>query len=46
MAHCDFSARAARDETRHTIGSREPDAIVGSDKDRNRGCRKKDKDHI
>ena len=45
MTHCDFSARAARDEMRHIIGSSEPDVIIGSDKDRNRECRKKDKDH-
>ena len=32
--------------SRHIIGSSEPDVIIGSDKDRNRGCRKKDKDHI
>ena len=31
---------------RHIIGSSEPDVIIGSDKDRNRGCKKKDKDHI
>ena len=43
--HCDFSPRAARDEMRHIIASSEPDVIIGSDKDRNRGCRKKDKDH-
>ena len=30
---------------RHIIGSCEPDVIIGSDNDRNRGCRKKDKDH-
>ena len=46
MTHCHFSARAARDEMRHIIGSSEPDVIIGSDKDRNRGCRNKDKDHI
>ena len=46
MTHCDFSARAARDEMRHIIGSSEPDVIIGRDKDRNRVCRKKDKDHI
>ena len=46
MTHCDFSARAARDKMRHIIGSSEPDVIIGSDKDRNLGCRKKDKDHI
>ena len=46
MTHCDFSARAARDEMRHTTGSSEPDVIIGSDKDRNWGCRKKGKDHI
>ena len=42
MTHCDFIARAARDELRHITGS-EPDVIIGSDKDRNRGCREKDK---
>ena len=31
---------------RHIIGSSEPHVIIGSDKDRNRGCKKKDKDHI
>ena len=31
---------------RHIIGSSEPDVIIGSDKDQNRGCRKKDKDHV
>ena len=45
MTHCDFSGRPARDETRHIIGSSEPDVIIGSDRDRNRECRKKDKDH-
>ena len=42
----DFSARPARDEMRHIIGSSEPDVITGSDRDHNRGCKKKDKDHI
>ena len=46
MTHCDFSARSARDEMRHIIGSSEPDVITGSDKDQNRECRKKDKDHM
>ena len=46
MANCDSSERRARDEMRHIIGSSEPDVIMGSDKDRNRGCMKKDKDHI
>ena len=51
MTNCDFSERRARDEMRHIIGSSEPDVIIGSDKDRNRGyrnrgCKKKDKDHI
>ena len=46
MTNCDFSERGARDEMRHIIGSSEPDVIIGSDKDRNRGCKKKDKDHI
>ena len=27
---------------RHIIGSSEPDVIIGSDKDLNRGCKKKD----
>ena len=44
MTNCDFSGRRARDEMRHIIGSSEPD-VNGSDKDRNRGCKKKDKDH-
>ena len=46
MTNCDFSQRRARDEMRHIIGSSEPDVTIGSDKDRNRGCKKKDKDHI
>ena len=46
MTNCDFSERRARDEMRHIIGSSEPDVIIGSHKDRNRGCKKKDKDHI
>ena len=46
MTNCDFSERRARDEMRHTVGSSEPDVIIGSDKDRNRGNKKKDKDHI
>ena len=41
MTSCDFSERLARDEMRH-----KPDVITGSDKDRNRGCKKKDKDHL
>ena len=45
MTHCDFSARSARDEMRHIIGSNQPDVVIGSDKDQNRGRRKKDKDH-
>ena len=46
MTNCDFSERRARDEMRHIIGSSEPDVIIGSDKDRNRGCKEKDKDHV
>ena len=46
MTNCDFSERRARDEMRHIIGSSEPDVIIGSDKDRNRGCKKDDKDQI
>ena len=46
MTNCDFSERRARDERRHIIGSSEPDVIIASDKDRNRGCKRNDKDHI
>ena len=46
MTHCDCSARSARDEMRHITESSEPDDIIGSDKDQNRRCRKKDKGHI
>ena len=46
MTNCDFSARPARDEMRHITGSSEPDVIIGSNKDPNRGCKKKDKDNI
>ena len=46
MTHCDFSMRSAREEMRHIIGSSEPDVIIGSDKDLNRGRKKKDKDHM
>ena len=46
MTHCDFSRRPARDEMRHIIGSSEPDVIIGSDRGRNRECRKKDRDHM
>ena len=45
MTHCDFSVKSARDEMRHIIGSSERDVIIGSDRDQNRGCRQKDKDH-
>ena len=34
------------DEMRHKIGSSGPDVIIGTDKDRNKGCKKHDKDHI
>ena len=46
MTHCDFSVWSARDEMRHIVGSSEPGVIIGSDKDQNRGCKKKDKDHV
>ena len=46
MTNCDFSERRARDEVTHITGSSEPDVIIRPDKDRNRGCKKKDKDHI
>ena len=46
MPLCDFSVRSVRDEMRHIVGSSEPDVIIGSDKDQNRGCEKKDKDHM
>ena len=45
MTHCDFGARSTRDEVRQTIRGSEPDVIIGSDKDQNRRCKKKDKDH-
>ena len=43
MTHCDFGVRSARDEMRHVVGMSEPDSIIGSDRDRNRECRKKDR---
>ena len=43
--HCDSSVKSARDEMRRIIGSSEPDVIIGSDKDQNRRCKKRDKDH-
>ena len=46
MTHCDFSAKTARDEMRHIIGGSEPEVIIVSDKDQNRGCKKRDKDHL
>ena len=46
MTHCDFSWKSVRGEVRHIIGSSEPDVIIGSDRDQNRRCRKKDKDHV
>ena len=45
MIHCDFSVRSARDEMRHVVGISEPDVIIRSDRDQNRRCKKKDKDH-
>ena len=46
MTNCDFRARLARDEVRHIVGSSEPDVIIRSDTDQNRGCKKKDKNHV
>ena len=46
MMRCDFSARSARNEMRHIIASSEPNVIIESEKDENRWCRKKDKDHM
>ena len=46
MTHYDFSVRSARDEMRHIIGRSKADVFIGSDKDQNRGCRKKEKDHV
>ena len=46
MTHGDFGVRSARDEMRRIIGSSEPDVIIGSNKDQNRECRKKEKDHM
>ena len=31
---------------RRVVGSSAPDVIVGSDKDRNGGCKKKNQDHV
>ena len=45
MTNCDFSERRVQDEMRHIIGSSEPDVIIGSDMDRNKERKKKDKDH-
>ena len=44
MTHCDCSVRSGRDEMRHIVGNSEPDVIIGSDKDQNRGCRRNNKD--
>ena len=46
MTHCNCSGRPARDGMRHIIGSSEHDVIIGSDRDRNRECRRKDRVHI
>ena len=47
MTHCDFTARAARDEMRHIIGSIEPDVIIGSDRDQNRmSAERRTRNHI
>ena len=46
LTNCDFSVRSARDEMRHVTGSSEPDVIIGSAKDQNGGCRRKDNDHM
>ena len=46
MTHCDCRERSARDEIRHIVGNSEADVINGSNKDQNRGCRRKDKDHM
>ena len=46
MTPRDFSTRSARDEMRRVVGRSAPDATVGSDKDQNRRCRKKDEDHV
>ena len=43
MTNCD---RRARDTMRHIIGSSELDVIIRSDMDRNRRCKKKDKDRL
>ena len=46
ITHCDFSVRSARDDMRHITGGSGPDHITGSDKDQNRGCKRRDTDHI
>ena len=46
MTNRDFSVRSAQDEMRHFVGSSELDVIIVSDQDQNRGCKKKDKNHL
>ena len=46
MTHCDYNVRPARDEMRQIVGNSEPDVIIGSDKDHNRGCKQNYKDHM
>ena len=40
MTQCDLSVKSARDEMRHIIGSSDPDVIIRSDRDQNRGVQK------
>ena len=46
MTHCNLQREVGTEEMRHITGSSEPDVIIGSDKDQNRWCRKKDRDHM
>ena len=46
MTHYDFSVRSARDEMRRVVGRSAPDVIIGSAKDQNGACKKKNKDHV
>ena len=46
MTICDLSVRTARNEVKHISGSSKPSVIIGSDKDRNKGCRREAKDHM
>ena len=41
-----LDARSVPDEMRRIVGSSAPNAVIVSDKERNGGCKKKDRDHV